>query len=137
MIKKSAGSVDSDRKSIERRQRLRQQINVAKINRLPQIPDLIVSFGFIDIDIPSPRSALIARAPAIAAFFEFVFEIEWGLFSPNPYCLSTVVRSVRNPGNDCVVCFRPALVNNVRTGAHLEYRWEGQPDPKVTQISAG
>jgi RES domain len=45
-------------------------------------------------------------------------------------------RSVRNPGNDCVVCFRPALVNNVRTGAHLEYRWEGIPDPKVTQISA-
>jgi hypothetical protein len=46
-------------------------------------------------------------------------------------------RSVRNSGNDCVVCFRPALVNNVRTGVHLEYRWEGQPDPKVTQIGAG
>jgi len=45
--------------------------------------------------------------------------------------------SVRNPGNDCVVCFRPALVNNVRTGVHLEYGWEGQPNPKVTQISAG
>ena len=45
-------------------------------------------------------------------------------------------RSVRDPGNDCTVCFRPALVNSVRTGAHLEYRWEGQPDPKVTQISA-
>jgi hypothetical protein len=46
-------------------------------------------------------------------------------------------RSVRNLGNDCVVCFRPALVNNVRTGVHLEYKWEGQPDPKVTQISTG
>jgi hypothetical protein len=46
-------------------------------------------------------------------------------------------RSVRNPGGECIVCFRPALVNNVRTGAHFEYRWEGHPDPKVTQISAG
>jgi RES domain len=45
-------------------------------------------------------------------------------------------RSVRNPGSECIVCFRPALVTNVRTGAHFEYRWEGQPDPKVTQISA-
>ena len=33
-------------------------------------------------------------------------------------------RSVRNLGNDCIVCFRSALVNNVRTGAHFEYRWE-------------
>jgi RES domain-containing protein len=46
-------------------------------------------------------------------------------------------RSVRNPGSECIVCFCPALVNNVRTGTHFEYRWEGQPDPKVMQISAG
>lgn len=45
-------------------------------------------------------------------------------------------RSVRNLGGQCVVCFRPALVNNVRAGAHFEYRWEGQPEPRVTQISA-
>jgi hypothetical protein len=43
-------------------------------------------------------------------------------------------RSVRNPGGECIVCFRPALVNNVRTGAHFEYRWEGQPDPKVVRL---
>ena len=29
-----------------------------------------------------------------------------------------------------IVCFRPALVNNVRTGAHFEYRWEGHPIPR-------
>jgi hypothetical protein len=45
-------------------------------------------------------------------------------------------RSVRNPGGDCIVCFRPILVTNVRTGSHLEYRWEGHPEPKVSQISA-
>jgi hypothetical protein len=46
-------------------------------------------------------------------------------------------RSVRHPGGECIVCFRPALVNNVRTGAHFEYRWEGRIEPRVTQISAG
>jgi RES domain len=45
-------------------------------------------------------------------------------------------RSVRNPGGECIVCFRPTLVTNVGTGAHFEYRWEGHPEPKVTQISA-
>jgi hypothetical protein len=45
-------------------------------------------------------------------------------------------RSVRNPGGECVACFRPALVNNVRTGSHFEYRWEGQSEPRVTRISA-
>jgi len=46
-------------------------------------------------------------------------------------------RSVRNPGEECIVCFRPTLVNNVRTGAHFEYRWEGTPEPKVTQLPNG
>jgi hypothetical protein len=46
-------------------------------------------------------------------------------------------RSVRHPGGECIVCFRPALVNNVRTGAHFEYMWEGRIEPRVTQISAG
>jgi hypothetical protein len=45
-------------------------------------------------------------------------------------------RSVRNPGGECIVCFRPILVTAVRAGAHFEYRWEGHPEPKVTQISA-
>jgi RES domain len=38
-------------------------------------------------------------------------------------------RSVRKSGNDCVVCFCPALVNNVRTGVHLEYRWGETAEP--------
>ena len=46
-------------------------------------------------------------------------------------------RSVRNPGAECIVCFRPTLVTNVRTGAHFEYRWEGTPEPKVTQLPNG
>ena len=35
-----------------------------------------------------------------------------------------VYRSVRDPGGDCLVCYRPRLVLNVRAAAHYEYRWD-------------
>jgi hypothetical protein len=44
-------------------------------------------------------------------------------------------RSVRDPQGECIVCFRPVLVENVRTGRHFEYRWEGQREPKVTLLT--
>ena len=34
-----------------------------------------------------------------------------------------VYESVRHPGNDCLVAFRPKLVLRVRQGHHFEYRW--------------
>src|ERR1700722_2473829 len=80
--------LNSDRKSIKRRQRLREQVNITEINELPQIRDLVVSFFFIDIDVPGLWPPLIAGTPAIAAFFQLVFEVERGLFSPDPNCLS-------------------------------------------------
>jgi RES domain-containing protein len=45
-----------------------------------------------------------------------------------------IYRSVRNSGGCCITCFRPALVLNVRMGAHFEYRWEGKPQPTVTEL---
>ena len=42
-----------------------------------------------------------------------------------------VYRSVRHPGGECLACFRPALVRNVRAGGHYEFRWEGSPAPRV------
>jgi hypothetical protein len=36
-----------------------------------------------------------------------------------------VYRSVRDPLGECIACFRPALVRNVRAGGHYEFRWEG------------
>ena len=36
-----------------------------------------------------------------------------------------IYRSIRHPGGDCMVCYRPRLVLNVRAAAHYEYRWEG------------
>jgi hypothetical protein len=42
-----------------------------------------------------------------------------------------VYRSVRHPGGECVACFRPRLVKDVRIGGHYEYRWEGGPRPEI------
>jgi RES domain len=43
-------------------------------------------------------------------------------------------RSARNPGGECLACFRPKLVRNVRVGGHFEYRWQGSPDPDVRRL---
>lgn len=45
-----------------------------------------------------------------------------------------VYRSVRNPSGECVACFRPRLVRNVRAGGHYEFRWEGRPEPLVRRL---
>ncbi len=40
-------------------------------------------------------------------------------------------RSVRHEGGECVACFRPKLVKNVRASKHFEYRWNGTPVPTI------
>jgi hypothetical protein len=45
-----------------------------------------------------------------------------------------VYRSVRHHGGECIACFRPALVRNVRPGGHYEFRWEGSPEPRVRPL---
>jgi len=45
-----------------------------------------------------------------------------------------IYRSVRYEGGECLACFRPALVANVRSGAHFEYRWEGGRTPGVVRV---
>lgn len=47
-----------------------------------------------------------------------------------------VYRSVRDPAGECLACFRPAQVRNVRSGGHYEFRWEGRPDPRVRPLRA-
>lgn len=46
-----------------------------------------------------------------------------------------IYRSVRHTGGQCVACFRPALVTNVRAGAHFEYRWPGTRTPRIRVLS--
>jgi hypothetical protein len=45
-----------------------------------------------------------------------------------------VYRSVRHASGECLACFRPRLVRNVRAGGHYEYRWEGSPEPRVRRL---
>jgi RES domain len=42
-----------------------------------------------------------------------------------------IYRSVRYPGGECLACFRPVLVTNVRIAAHFEYRWPGTRTPQI------
>jgi hypothetical protein len=39
--------------------------------------------------------------------------------------------SVRHFGGDCLACFRPALVGNVRKNARYRFTWTGKPEPEV------
>lgn len=43
-------------------------------------------------------------------------------------------RSVRRQGGECIACFRPALVLNVRAGHHYEYRWQGGVKPVIRRL---
>lgn len=43
-------------------------------------------------------------------------------------------RSVRHPGGECIACFRPRLVANVRPAGHFAYRWSGTREPVVTRL---
>jgi hypothetical protein len=47
-----------------------------------------------------------------------------------------VYDSVRHEGGECLACFRPALVRNVRVAAHYEYVWEGLREPRVRRLRA-
>jgi len=47
-----------------------------------------------------------------------------------------VYNSVRDPGGQCIACFRPKLVKRVRVVAHYEYVWEGKPEPRVRRLAA-
>lgn len=70
------------------------------------------------------------------------------LYDPNSYAASQsfarrlldaganglVYRSVRDPRGECIACFRPKLVKNVRMGQHFEYRWSGSRTPAIRRL---
>lgn len=43
--------------------------------------------------------------------------------------------SVRRPGGECLVAYRPHLVLNVRQAGHYEYRWSGSAEPTIRQLT--
>ncbi len=70
------------------------------------------------------------------------------LYSPTSYTASqkfgqrllaagsngVVYRSVRHKGGECLACFRPKQVKNVRQGEHFEYRWHGTRVPTIHKL---
>ena len=46
-----------------------------------------------------------------------------------------VYRSVRRPGGECLVSFRPRLVGGVRSAGHFEYRWRGGGAPQIISLA--
>jgi len=48
--------------------------------------------------------------------------------------LGIVYPSVRHAGGECLACFRPALVSNVRKSTTYRFRWEGTPEPRIEPI---
>jgi len=48
--------------------------------------------------------------------------------------LGIVYPSVRRHGGTCLVCFRPALVTNVRKGQTYEFKWTGKPTPVIKPV---
>jgi hypothetical protein len=45
-----------------------------------------------------------------------------------------IYHSVRHADGECLACFRPVLVGNVRQDRHYEYRWEGTRTPRVRRL---
>ena len=48
--------------------------------------------------------------------------------------MGVIYPSVRHPGGNCLACFRPALVGNVRKGAGYRLTWSGSPTPLIECI---
>jgi hypothetical protein len=48
--------------------------------------------------------------------------------------LGIVYPSVRRPRGTCLVCFRPALVMNVRKGTTYHFRWSGESMPIISTL---
>ncbi|KAA6463299.1 RES domain-containing protein [Acidobacteria bacterium AB60] len=42
--------------------------------------------------------------------------------------------SVRRDGGNCLACFVPALVTNVRKGRSYRFAWTGEPAPEITEF---
>jgi hypothetical protein len=83
-----------------------------------------------------------------SARFCDIRQVQSALYDPVSYAVSQefgrqvlesggngiVYRSVRDAAGECLACFRPALVRNLRAGGHYEFRWSGQPEPAVRRL---
>ena len=84
--------------------------------------------AFHDIRPELPENAPLHQPHSYAASQAFAQE----LLATNAN--GVIYRSVRRQGGECVACFRPVLVNEVRPDAHFEYRWEGTRTPTIRRL---
>jgi hypothetical protein len=87
-----------------------------------------ISGAFHDVRATGPRFRTVYQSDSYAASQQLARELlEQG-------SNGIVYDSVRHEGGECIGCFRPALVRNVRVAAHYEFVWEGRPEPRVRQL---
>jgi hypothetical protein len=71
-------------KAVERSERLDANLDVSLIDRSLQVFDFGSVIRFVDVDVPGPRSAIGAIAPAIAAPLQLVLQLERRLLGSDP-----------------------------------------------------
>jgi hypothetical protein len=86
------------------------------------------STRFLDIRGGRPAHAALYDPESYAASQDF------GRRALEAGANGVVYRSVRGPDGECLACFRPRLVRNVRAGGHYELRWHGRPEPDVRKL---
>jgi RES domain len=82
---------------------------------------------FVDVRAPGAQQSLYDRD-------SYVLSQQFGQQVLEAGGNGIVYRSVRDPGGECLACFRPALVRTVRVGGHYEFRWSGRPEPAVRKL---
>lgn len=50
--------------------------------------------------------------------------------------LGVTYRSARHTGGECLACFRPRAVQNVRPSQHFAFVWQGAPEPLVIPLGS-
>lgn len=45
-----------------------------------------------------------------------------------------IYKSVRHTGGECIACYRPKSILNVRQGHHFEFRWHDESEPEIVQL---
>lgn len=77
-------------------------------------------------------------APETAPFYDpgsWAASQELGLRLRTAGSNGIAYRSVRKPDGECIACYRPPLVINVRPAAHFEFIWSGSPAPTVKEVA--
>lgn len=92
------------------------------------------SARFHDVRGPSPAGRRAAFWNALYDPADYRSSQELGRQLLDSGSNGIVYRSVRHASGECLACFRPRLVRNVRAGGHYEYRWEGSPEPHVRRL---